>query len=165
MDFLLRPFVLQDAECLANNANNKKVARFLTDQFPSPYTIDDATSFIEMSLKQTPSNIIAIDIEGQVAGGIGLHLQADIYKNNAELGYWLAEQYWGKGIMTKAVQRMVIYGFKYFELNRIYARPFGNNIGSQRVLEKSGFKLEARLSKTLVKNDVLLDELIYAERK
>jgi len=71
-------------------------------------------------------------------GGIGLHLQNDIQCKNAEPGYWLAEPYWGKGIITKAVTQMVDYGFKTWEVSRIFARPFGTNIASQRVLEKPG---------------------------
>jgi RimJ/RimL family protein N-acetyltransferase len=81
-----------------------------------------------------------------------------------ELGYWVAEPFWGKGIMTKAVLQMVDYGFKTFDITRIFARPFGTNIASQTVLEKAGFILEARLDKTLYKNGEFLDELIYAVR-
>jgi RimJ/RimL family protein N-acetyltransferase len=94
-----------------------------------------------------------------------LHPQADIHKKNAELGYWLAEPYWGKGIVSNAVKEIVTYGFENFDIDRIFARPFGTNIGSQKVLEKAGFILEGTFKNTLYKNGVYLDELIYAVRK
>ena len=118
-----------------------------------------------MTLKDSPSRIFAIEINGEASGAIGLHLQTDIHIKIMELGYWLAEIYWGKGIMTKAVKQMVDYGFKTFEIDRIFARPFGINIGSQKVLEKAGFTLEARFEKTIYKNGKYLDELVYAFRK
>jgi len=110
-------------------------------------------------------NIFAIEVNGEACGSIGLHLQPDIYRKNAELGYWLARPYHGRGIMTGAVNQMVKYGFDTFAIDRIYARPFGNNPASKRVLEKAGFNLEAQLSKTLLKNGEMLDELIYAVRR
>jgi len=81
------------------------------------------------------------------------------------LGYWLAESYWGKGIITQAIRAIVDYGFETFEIDRIFARPFGSNIASQKVLEKVGFILEARLIKTIWKNGRYEDELIYAKRR
>ncbi|HRD40466.1 MAG TPA: GNAT family protein, partial [Bacteroidia bacterium] len=91
--------------------------------------------------------------------------QQDIMCKNAELGYWLSEEYWGNGIVPKVVSQLVDYGFRNFDITRIYARPFGNNPSSQRVLEKCGFKLEARIEKSIFKNGEFLDELIYAVRK
>ena len=104
-------------------------------------------------------------MDGKAAGGIGIHPQEDIYCKNAEMGYWLAEPYWGKGIITKAVLQMIDYAFANFDISRIYARPFGTNIGSQKVLEKAGFKLEARIEGSLFKKGEYLDELIYAVRR
>ena len=109
--------------------------------------------------------IAVIEINGEASGGIGLHLQSDIHKKNAELGYWLAEPHWGKGVMSKAVKQMIDYGFKTFEIERIFARPFGTNIGSKKVLDKAGFILEGKFEKTLFKNGEYFDELIYAVRK
>ena len=82
-----------------------------------------------------------------------------------ELGYWLAEPFWGQGIITRAIGQMVQYGFENFDITRIFARPFGTNIGSQKALKKAGFLLEARFEKTLFKNGQFLDELVYALRK
>jgi len=137
----------------------------MTDQFPHPYTWERGTAFIEMATSFDPVRIFAIEVDGAAAGGIGLHLQTDIMRKNAELGYWLAETHWGKGIASKAVKQMVKYGFETFDITRIYARPFGSNAASQKVLEKCGFKLEARIEESIFKNQVFEDELIYAVRR
>src|SRR5690606_938234 len=97
--------------------------------------------------------ILAITIEDEFVGGIGLHPQNDIYRLNAELGYWLAEPFWGQGIISKAIQEMIQYGFAKLPIQRIFARPFGSNLASQRVLEKNGFILEARIKGCLIKNN------------
>ena len=165
MEISIRKWQLTDVDNLIANANNENIARFMTDQFPHPFTIEKGKSFIEKVTTSTPTNIYAIDYNGIAVGGIGIHLQQDISKNNAELGYWLGEKYWNKGLITKAIKLITEQAFKDFEINRIFARPFGSNIASQRVLEKSGFKLEARFSNTFIKNGVLEDELIYAIRK
>ena len=165
MEFKLREWNLNDIDSLVKYANNYKIAVNLTDQFPHPYNIENGKAFIQMATKDIPISIFAIEINGEASGGIGLHLQTDIHKKNAELGYWLAEPYWGKGIMSKAVKQMIDYGFKTFEIERIFARPFGTNIGSKKVLGKAGFILEGKFEKTLFKNGEYFDELIYAVRK
>lgn len=165
MNFILRPWSIDDLDSLVNFANNPDIAKFMSDQFPHPYTIEKGKAFIEFATKNTITNIFAIDVEGKAAGGIGIHPQEDIYCKNAEMGYWLAEPYWGKGIITKAVLQMIEYAFANFDISRIYARPFGTNTGSQKVLEKAGFVLEARITKSLFKNGEYLDELIYAVRR
>lgn len=161
----LRPWTLADAENLAKYANNPNVARFLTNAFPHPYTIENAKSFIEMVASQNPTSLFAIDVDGEAVGSIGLHAQSDIMCKNMELGYFLGEPFWGKGIITEAVKQIVDYGFQHFDITRIYARPYGNNPASQKVLEKAGFTLEARIEKNIYKNGEFLDELIYAIRK
>jgi [ribosomal protein S5]-alanine N-acetyltransferase len=165
MHFHLRPWKMEDLDSLVKFANNYNIAKNLMDLFPHPYTIEDGKAFIGMATKNSPPSILAIEINGEAAGAIGLHSQNDIYRKNGELGYWLAEAYWGKGIITNAIVQMVDYGFKNWDINRIYARPFGYNIASQRALEKAGFILEARLEKTIFKNGEYVDELIYAVRR
>ncbi|MEQ1798861.1 MAG: GNAT family protein [Lacibacter sp.] len=165
MDFILRPWSLNDLDSLVSNANNYNIARFLTDGFPHPYTKANGIAFITMATKDDPIHIFAIEVNGQAVGGIGIHPQSDIMKKNAELGYWLGEDYWGNGIITKAIIQMIDFGFKTYDITRIYARPFGTNLASQRVLEKAGFKLEARIEKNVYKNGEILDELIYAVRR
>lgn len=165
MQFTLRPWQPSDLQSLLRYANNPRVAQNLMNSFPHPYTEVDGRAFISMAMQTKPANRMAIEINGEAAGGIGLHLQPDIYCKNAELGYWLAEPYWGNGIMTAAVAQMVAYGFEHFDIDRIFAKPFGTNVSSQRVLEKAGFKLEGRFEKTIFKNGVYHDELVYAVRK
>lgn len=165
MQFHLRPWAIEDVDSLVKFANNYNIAKNLMDVFPHPYTAEDGNAFIEMVSKNSPENIFAIEVNSEAAGAIGLHPQNDVYRKNAELGYWLAEPYWGKGIITNAIIQMVDYGFKNFDINRIYARPFGYNIASQRALEKAGFTLEARLEKTIFKSGEYIDELIYSMRR
>lgn len=165
MQFTLRPWKENDTDSLVTNANNINVARFMTDGFPHPYTVENARAFIAMATKDDPVHIFAIEVEGKAVGGIGIHPQADVMKKNAELGYWLAEAYWGKGIVTAAIKQMIEFAFSTYDITRIYARPFGNNTASQKVLQKAGFVLEARIEKNIFKNGEFLDELIYAVRK
>ena len=165
MHFTLRPFTINDLDSLVKYANNPKIANNLTDKFPYPYTKENGKMFIEMATKNTPTNIFAIDINGEICGGIGIHPQEDVHRKNAEMGYWLAEPFWGNGIITKAIVQMVDYGFKNVDITRIFARPYGTNEASQRVLEKAGFVLEGRFEKTLFKNGEFKDELIYAVRR
>ena len=164
MEFKLRSWTLNDLDSLVKYANNEKIAANMMDRFPHPYTIENGKAFIEMASKATIPNIMAIEIAGEAAGGIGLHLQEDVYRKNAELGYWLAEPFWGKGIITAVIPQMIAYGFEHFDIERIFARPFGRNIASQKVLEKAGFHLEARFERTIYKNGRFEDELVYAIR-
>ena len=163
--FILRPFRKADAAALAKYANNAKIADNLRDGFPHPYRLKDAEAFIAKMCSSDPVNVFAIVIHDEVTGGIGLHQQTDIYRKNMELGYWLAEKYWGNGIISRAIPEIVAYGFQTFDINRIYACPYGSNLASQRVLEKNGFILEARIHDNLIKNDRYEDELIYAVRR
>ena len=165
MNFTLRPWTIDDAESLALYANNYEISKNLTDKFPHPYTLENAKAFIAFANGDLPHFIQAIDINGQASGGIGIHFKTDIEYKNAELGYWLAQPFWGKGIMTKAIGQMVDFGFSHYDINRIYARPFGSNVASQKVLEKAGFTLEARFEKTFFKNGGYQDELVYAIRR
>ncbi|MFZ1528152.1 MAG: GNAT family protein [Ferruginibacter sp.] len=164
-EFKLRPWHINDLESLVEQANNFKIARFLTDGFPHPYTKENGRAFIEMASKDNPIHIFAIEIDEKAVGGIGLHPQTDIMKKNAELGYWLGEAFWGKGIITAAVKQVVKFGFETYDITRIYARPYGSNTASKKVLEKAGFVLEARIEKNIFKNGEFLDELIYGIRR
>ena len=165
MNFKLRQWQKSDVDSLTKYANNPKIASNLTNQFPYPYTKENALNFIEMVLEFNPPQVFAIEINGEAVGGIGIHSQADVYCKNMELGYWLAEPFWGNGIMSKAIEEIVEHGFDKFQITRIFARPYGPNKASQRVLEKAGFVLEATFEKTFYKNGEFLDELVYAIRK
>jgi RimJ/RimL family protein N-acetyltransferase len=164
-DFKLRPWEMNDLDSLVHHANNFNIAKFMTDGFPYPYTIENGKTFIAFAMKDNPIHIFAIDVIGKAVGGIGIHPQTDIHKKNAELGYWLAEPFWGQGIISSAIKEITDFAFKTYDINRVFARPFGTNAASQRVLEKSGFVLEARFEKTLFKNGEYLDELVYAIRR
>lgn len=165
MNITLRPWETSDLADLVKYANNRNIAKNLTDKFPFPYSEQSGMAFIEMISQHNPVQVFAIDIKGEAIGSIGLHPQDDIHRQNAEMGYWLAEPYWGKGIISNAIKQIVDYGFANFDINRIFARPFGSNIASQKVLEKNAFVLEARFEKVLIKNGDLEDELIYAIRR
>ena len=165
MNFHLRPWALTDLESLVRHANNPNIAKFMRDVFPYPYTEETGKQFIEFATKDDPIHIFAIDVNGEAIGGIGIHPQTDVHRKNAELGYWLAEPFWGKGIITNAIKEITAFGFKTYDINRIFAGSFGSNIGSQRVLEKAGFILEAQFEKTYFKNGEFEDELIYAVRR
>lgn len=161
----LRPWRVSDRDTLVNLGNNPNIARYLTNAFPSPYTKEKADAFVAMANQEDPPRILAITLDEQPVGAIGLHPQMDIHCQNAEMGYWLGEPYWGRGIMTRAIRLMATYGFTHLPVNRIFARPFSTNIGSQRALEKAGFTLEARLQGTILKHGEVLDELIYGIRR
>jgi len=157
----LRPWEVSDLKNLLKYANNLKIAQNMTNAFPHPYSKEAGKKFIAMANSKIPVSIFAICINNQAIGGIGVHPQQDIHEKCAELGYWLAEPFWGKGIVSKAVLQMIDFAFQNFDIVRLYARPFSSNIGSQKVLEKCGFKHEATLKKSIYKNGVYLDELIY----
>lgn len=165
MDFKIRPFKASDAENLAKYANNWNISRYLSDHFPYPYTHKDAVGFIERTLLQDPLHSFAITIDDEVVGGIGIHPKDDIHRKNAELGYWVAEPYWGRGIMTKAIAEMISYGFRTFEIERIYALTFADNVASQKVLLRNGLKKEAQFERTLFKDGELHDECVYGIRR
>lgn len=163
--FELRPFTFDDLPALVKHANDPTVAANLTDAFPHPYTEEHGRAFLGEAMKDVPLRR-CIAIAGECCGAVGLHPKQDLWRFNMELGYWLAGEHRGKGIMTEAIQRMVVLGFATFPaITRIYATPFGSNIASQRALEKAGFTLEAKLTGTLVKNGAVQDEWIYAVRR
>lgn len=164
--FALRPWRADDLLDLVRHANDPRVAGNMTDSFPHPYTEASGRAFLERAMAAQPPRILAITVDDLPIGSIGVYPQEDIFRRNAEFGYWLAPNYWGQGLMSQAVPAMVQYVFANFPaIDRLFARPFGSNIGSQRVLEKCGFTLEARLTGTILKNDRIEDELIYAVRR
>lgn len=156
---------MPDLGSLVKYANNWNIAKNMTDKFPFPYSEIAGSGFIKFANSDNPVHIFAIDVGGEAIGGIGVHPQEDVFRKNAELGYWIAEPFWNKGIVSNAIQQMVEFAFNTYDINRVFARPFGTNLASQRVLEKNGFVLEARLEKVLLKNDEMIDELIYAVRR
>jgi ribosomal-protein-alanine N-acetyltransferase len=164
---VLRPFRPGDAADLARQANDPAVAANVRDVFPHPYTRADAEAWIERCRDlPAPVPVLAITLDDRVVGGIGVFLQTDVYRINAEIGYWLGQAYWGRGIATSAVRQMTAYAFAHFpDLHRLYAGVFGPNRASARVLEKAGYALEAIHPESILKNGQLLDEHVYAIRR
>ena len=160
---LLRPWRIDDAQSLFICANNSKVSENLRDVFPFPYTLSDAEFFIKSIASATDNLILAIEINGQAVGSIGIIPQTDVYRRNAELGYWLGEPYWGRGIVSEAVTAIAYYTFQHFDIHRIYASVFDRNIASIRVLEKCGFAREAVHYKSVVKKNIVMDEYLYVK--
>jgi [ribosomal protein S5]-alanine N-acetyltransferase len=158
----LRSWKLDDAESLARHANNPRVARTLRDRFPHPYTIEIARAWLPTVASAEPVTSFAIEADGEAVGGIGLSMGTDVARRSVEIGYWLSEDYWGRGIMTEAVAAAAEFGFANLDICRMYAHTFSNNPASARVLEKAGFTFEGRLRKSVFKNGEFLDELIYA---
>ena len=159
----IRDYRSSDAQSLAKHANNRRVWLGLRDAFPHPYTIEDANKFLRGSVAGLPRKNFCIEIGGAAVGGIGLRPGEDVHRHTAEFGYWLAEEFWGQGIMSEIVPAFVDYCFKEFSLNRIFAMPHSNNPASARVLEKAGFVFEGRLRNNVVKDGKILDSLLFAQ--
>jgi ribosomal-protein-alanine N-acetyltransferase len=159
----IRPWNSQDAGALVKYANNRKVWLNLRDAFPHPYVAADADAFLELVARQNPMTFFAIATREEAIGGIGVTLHQDVHRLTAELGYWLCEPYWGKGIMTEAVATFTDYAFACFGLVRIHADPYAGNSPSCRVLEKAGYVLEGRLRSSVIKDGRILDQLLYAQ--
>ena len=161
--FTLRPFKDGDEASLVANANNIRIFNNVKDSFPHPYTHDDALWWINANKStENPTTCFAIDVEGEVIGAVGIIIGSDVQRVTAEIGYWLGENYWKKGIATEALKRMTDYVFKSFpDLVRLWAGVFEYNKSSMRVLEKAGFELEGIRKKGAIKNGVVIDEYVY----
>ena len=163
---ILRPWSIGDAGQLAVIADNKKIADNLRDGFPFPYSLKDAKDWLNIILPENyPPRFFAITIDKKLVGSIGIVTKTDIYRKNFEIGYFLAEEQWGKGIATQAIKAATSYAFKDFDIVRVYAEPFSDNTGSRRALEKAGFTLEATLSRNVIKNNIIKDSCIYSVLK
>ena len=163
---VLRPWTIADATPLSLIANNKSIADNLRDGFPFPYTLRDAKDWLGMILPENfPPRFFAITVDREIVGSIALASKNDIYRLNCEVGYFIAVDHWGKGIATKAIKAITAYGFSKFEIIRIYAEPFADNIASRRVLEKAGYRLEVTFRKNVVKDNVIRDSCIYSVLK
>ena len=161
-EFTLRPWNADDAESLVTHASNKQIARNLRDGFPYPYRLEDAVKWLGMVNENKDDIILAIEINEEAAGGIGLHGMKDVYRFNAEIGYWLSESYWGRGIISNAVGLMVEFAFTKSPWLRIFAAVYENNLPSMRVLKRNGFVKEAVHRKAVMKEGKLMDEYLYA---
>ena len=151
-----------DAAALVEHANNRKIWLNLRDRFPHPFTARDARAFLGHVLAERPETNFAIDVDGAAVGGIAFKIQADVERAGAELGYWLGENYWGRGVATAAVRAVTEHALATHPLHRVFALPFAHNRASARVLEKAGFTLEGLLRSSAIKDGRVLDQLLYA---
>lgn len=163
-EWMLRKWMPGDAADVAHYANNPKIAANLRNVFPYPYTLKDAEGYVNACAFDPEERQIcrAIMVNSHAAGSVGIFCGNDVYEKSAELGYWLAEEYWGQGVMTEAVRQICREAFKKFDIVRIYAEPFADNAGSRRVLEKAGFILEGVMKKGVYKNGRFHDYCMYA---
>jgi [ribosomal protein S5]-alanine N-acetyltransferase len=163
MAVIIRQWTLSDLDNLVQYANNINIWNNLRNYFPFPYTEEQGKSWLEKNIGTEPVINFAIDLDGRAIGGIGIILNSDVYVMSAEIGYWIAEPFWGQGIATEAIRQMLEYVFYYFDIVRIYAEVFENNKASMRALEKNGFYLEGVRRKAVLKNGSLMDDYIWVK--
>ncbi|MBY0481593.1 MAG: GNAT family N-acetyltransferase [Chitinophagaceae bacterium] len=159
----LRPWQTQDAQALALIINNRKIWNNLRDSIPNPYNVMDALQWMNLTKDQKPEQNLAILYKGVVVGNIGCMPQTDIHRKSLEIGYFVAEEYWGKGIATKAVEQFVSYICDKFQPVRIYAVVFDHNRASMQVLHKNGFILESIRRCSAIKNNQILDDYVWVK--
>jgi [ribosomal protein S5]-alanine N-acetyltransferase len=163
---VLRPWEIEDADQLAVIANNKNVSDNLRDGFPNPYSLEDAYKWLDMVIPiNEPPRYFAIIHDKKLAGSIAIVTKEDIYRKNVEIGYFLSEELWGRGIITNAIKAITSYAFSEFDVVRAYAEPFTDNPGSRRALEKAGYKCEAIFKNNVIKNGIIKDSCIYSVLK
>lgn len=158
----VRSWERRDRDAIVRHANNRNVSINLRDRFPYPYTVNDARTWLDMVVGIKPETSFAIAVAGEAIGGIGFTLQSDVGRRSAEIGYWLGEEFWGRGITTDALKAVTNYAFANFDVCRIFAHVFEWNGASARVLEKAGYTFEGRLRKSVTKNGQTIDQLMYA---
>jgi ribosomal-protein-alanine N-acetyltransferase len=159
---VVRGYRLDDAASLAKHGNNRRIWENLRDRFPHPFTEMHGTTYITSVLQDPGATSFAIDVGGQAVGGISLHLGTDIERIGAEMGYWLGEEFWGRGIMTAAITLVTEYAFTKRGLLRVFAVPFTTNVGSIRALEKAGYQREAIMRRSALKDGAVRDQFLYA---
>ena len=164
MKFTLEEWSEAYIPSVSKYANNEKIAGRLRDSFPYPYTEEDAEWFVKDCMEKEGKTQFsrAIVIDGEAVGSISLLFGDDVYSRSAELGYWLGEPFWRKGIMTEAVQKMCEEAFRRYKLIRISSEPFSTNLASRGVLEKAGFTLEGIKRKSIFKNGCIQDSYLYS---
>jgi len=162
-DLLVRSWRKSDLNALVRHANNPRIAANLRDQFPHPYTRRAGIDYLEFVREQSPERNFAIEHGGEAIGGLGFLIGIDIARVSAEMGYWLSEQYWGRGFATRVVQASSEWAFEHYKLNRVFALVFSHNVPSMRVLENAGFEREGVMRHSAIKNGVILDQVLYAK--
>ena len=159
---VIRSWQYGDEDNLHQHANNKAIWLNLRDSFPYPYTQFDAQQWIQYVVDPKVETNFAIDVAGEAVGNIGLRIGEDIERYSAEVWYWLGEQFWGRGIVSKALQAITGHAFTEFNLTRLYAKPMAHNQASAKVLERAGFQREGLLRWSAVKEGILMDTVLYS---
>ena len=159
---VVRTFRVDDAASLARHGNNRVIWRNLRDRFPHPYNVDDSMGYIEFILAKNPYHSLAIEVDGEAVGGLSLRIGEDIERLSAEIGYWIGEPYWGRGIMSAACRAVSDLVLRDFDIERLEARVFAWNPASMRVLEKCGFEREGVLRRSVFKDGQVIDAVLYA---
>lgn len=158
----VRSWTAADAPAIVPHANDRNVSSMLRDRFPHPYALRDAEAFLARALATRPETDFAIEVGGEVAGGIGFIPGTDIERVSAEVGYWLGVAFWGRGVVTAALRAASAWAFDAYDLRRVFAVPFADNRASCRVLEKAGFAREGFLRSAVVKDGRVHDLALYA---
>ena len=158
----VRRWTADDVESLVRQADNVNIARQLRDRFPHPYTRSNAIAFLKHSTAADPPTNLAIEVDRQAVGGIGYVAGTDVERYSAEIGYWLGERYWGRGIVTEALVLVTTFAFTERNLLRLFALPFADNVASTRVLEKAGYVCEGIMRSSSVKYGQPRDQAMYA---
>lgn len=162
---LLRPWRIGDEESLVRYVNNRKIWLNVRDSLPYPYTMNDALQWVQLATTLPQQVSLALEFKGEAVGAIGLILYDDVYRGTAEIGYWLGEPLWGRGLMTEAVGCLTQWALGEFGLRRLWTGVFEHNKASMRVLEKCGYSFEGIARKAVLKDGQLLDEYRYARIK
>lgn len=159
----LRKWDLTDVDSLAYNANNYSVWINMNDAFPNPYKPINAEAWINLVKDSVPVTVFAIEVNGKAVGGIGFHPGSDVTRLEAEIGYWLGEDHWNKGIISEALPAVINYAFEQFDIVRLFAKVFEWNLHSMKLLEKNGFQLEGILRKAVLKDGKLINVHLYSK--
>lgn len=158
----VRSWRASDLESLVRHADNRNIWIQVRDRFPHPYTDRDGRGFLKKMCAQSPETVFAIAVAGEAIGCIGYQPQGDVERVSAEVGYWLAEPFWRRGIATEALIALTQHAVRTHDLTRLFALSFASNPASSRVLEKAGYRLEARLRRSAIKDGRVVDQLQYA---
>ena len=159
---IVRSWALSDLDALVRYANNRQIWLNLRDRFPYPYTRGNGRTYLKQMRETRPETSFAIAVDEEAVGGIGFVPQQDVERVSAEIGYWLGEPFWGRGITTEALTAVTRYAIEQHQLTRIFALPFAHNTASCRVLEKAGYHLEGRLRRSAIKDGEIVDQMQYA---
>lgn len=164
-EYCVRPVGEGDAPSIAKYGDNHNIWKYLRDYFPHPFTLEHAEAIVAETLRENPPWNFMVATKTEAIGCIGLSPQQDVHRYTAEIGFWLAEPYWGKGIMTQAVQLFSDNALAHWGLKRVYAGVYANNPASVRVMEKAGFEREGVMRASVFKERLVLDQVLLAKVK